>query len=145
MKQTLHIPGYHPPTVNDLLGNHHKAGRLKKACVKVFWGCCLEQRLVKASGKRLVEIIITVRKSKKGRRPDPDAYYKSALDALVKCNMLVDDSSQWCEHAATLITSGEQDSTTIHLTDIDGLPPGYAIGSVEPKTVRPSKKGKASD
>lgn len=144
MKQTLHLYGYHPPTVNELLSGHwSKGARLKKKCVNIMWASCLEQKLVKATGKRMVSIIITTAKA--GRRPDPDAYYKSTLDALVKCNMLVDDSSQWCEHMQTMITAGRKNLTTIILTDIETLPPAYAHGAVPVYKVRPAKKGKSSD
>lgn len=126
--QTLHIPRYHPPKVNELLGAHHmKAARMKKQCVMVFWDSILEQKLVKASGRRLVEIIITVASSKPGRRPDPDAFYKATNDALVQCNMLVDDSTRWCEHKPTIIVSGDIDATTIRLTDIEELNPSPAF------------------
>lgn len=143
MKQTLYLYGYHPPTVNELLGNWRVAAKRKKACVNIMWQSCLEQKLVKASGKRMVSIIITT--AKKGRRPDPDAYYKSTLDALVKCNMLVDDSSKWCEHSQTLITTGEKNLTTIILTDIEELPPAFAEGAVPNYKVRSKKKGATCD
>lgn len=143
--QTLHIPRYHPPTVNQLLQNRWKAAKLKKQCVMVFWHSILEQKLVKASGRRMVEIVITVANNKPGRRPDKDAHYKSTLDALVKCNMLVDDSTRWCDHAATLIVSGEHDATTIKLTDIEELPASPAFKAKPTNSVRSKKRGKGCD
>jgi len=140
MKQTLHLYGYHPPTINKLLECRWSAAKLKKACVNVMWQSCLEQKLVKATGKRMVSIIITT--AKRGRRCDPDAYYKSTLDALVKCNMLVDDSSQWCDFSSTMITAGEKNLTTIILTDIETLPPAYAEGSVVIQRVKPRQKAR---
>jgi Holliday junction resolvase RusA-like endonuclease len=118
MKQTLTLHNYHPPTINELLSGHwSKGARLKKRCVGIVWASCVEQKLTKATGKRMVAIEITTNKA--GRRADPDAYYKSTLDALVKCGMLVDDSSQWCEHAQTLVRFGDKNETVILLTDIE--------------------------
>ena len=141
MKQILHLYGYHPPTINELLGDWRRSGRLKKKCVNVMWASCLEQKLVKATCKRMVSIIITT--AKRGRRCDPDAYYKSTLDALVKCNMLVDDSSQWCEHMQTMITTGDKNLTTIILTDIETLPPAHAVGyKPQGDIVKPRQKAR---
>lgn len=143
MKQTLHIYNYHPPTVNELMKCWRKAGRLKKACVSIMWKSCLEQKLVKASDKRMVSIIITT--CKRGRKCDPDAYLKTTLDALVKCKMLVDDSSQWCDFSSTLITTGDKNQTTIILTDIESLPTKFAEGAVSLNRVKPRQKSKKLD
>lgn len=143
MKQTLHLYGYHPPTVNELLGNWRAACRRKKKCVEVVWKSCLEQKLVKASGKRMVSIIITT--AKRGRKADPDAYYKSTLDALVKCSMLIDDSSKWCEHSQTMITTGDKNLTTIILTDIAECTPSPALTAPRINPVLPKKKAKRTE
>lgn len=143
MKQELHLYEYHPPTINELLKEKWRAARLKKKCVEIMWKSCLEQNLVKASGKRMVSIIITT--CKPGRRADPDAYYKATFDALVKCNMLVDDSSKWCDHVSTLITTGDKNKTTIILADIEELKPGFADGSIYPQKVKSAKKGRLAE
>lgn len=119
MKQTLIIPNWHPPLNNQIGGGVHWAvrRRLKAACTAMIWKSCLDQKMVKASGRRLVEIIITYPKQR-GSMADPDAFYKATLDSLKHCNMLIDDSGKWCEHAATLVQRGATKQTTIILTDI---------------------------
>jgi hypothetical protein len=52
-------------------------------------------RLQRATGKRRVDIVVMLGKGQ--RTTDPDALWKSSLDALKVNWLLVDDSPKWCE------------------------------------------------
>lgn len=56
---------------------------------------------------------------RRGRLPDPDAYLKSLLDALVQTRMLVDDSQSMCQWLVpVVIRSKTEVHTKLELTDI---------------------------
>ena len=63
-----------------------------------------------------LEIVLTSRQKK----ADPYAYCKSALDALVACGMLIDDTAEFVEWIPPVYSRGKLASTTIVLTDLEG-------------------------
>jgi hypothetical protein len=69
--------------------------------------------LPRAERPRRVGAVIT----KPGRLADVDAYYKSLLDCLVACCLLIDDSPAWCELAPWKIERGPR-QTVVTLEDI---------------------------
>lgn len=71
----------------------------------------------KASQKRHVSFEVGLLR---GREPDPDAYYKSVLDGLKQCGMIVDDSSKWLSYDMPTFTRGVK-YFTIKLKDADKL------------------------
>lgn len=120
MKHTIYIENWLPTSDNKLMGNRWEADRLKKIDTQMIFASAHLQKIPKATGKRIVAIILTIGKSKRGRRPDPTNFYKSPLDALVKCDYLIDDNSEYLEHIPTKVIAGDKTSTTIHLTDCEG-------------------------
>ena len=87
------IPNWHPARLNQLLGHWEKAMRLKRSDAEMVAAYFLGQP--KATEKRLVHLTIHLAKGQ--RAGDPDSYFKTLLDALVRCGQLKDDSRQWCE------------------------------------------------
>lgn len=114
----IEIPYWHPITLNKLLSNWQRAARLKKSDKEIVWGyawpvLCREG---KCKTRRRVDLVITV--IPKQRCPDKDSYWKSALDALVACGALVDDSPKWCEPGTVTFERGPRKKTVIILEDI---------------------------
>jgi len=109
------IPDWRPARINSLVGVHWavaaKRKKLDRNLLSVYF-----QGKPKATTKRRVRlhIILTGRQ----KEADPDAQYKSLLDGLVKCGMLVDDSNQWCEITTPTYDRALQGSTTIMLEDV---------------------------
>lgn len=114
------IPDWHPTPLNKLLGNRWKAHALKKADRAMVGAYCT--KVPKATAKRwlLTHIILAPGK----RACDPDAYFKSLLDALVSNGLLVDDNRQGVECSPPTFeraTKTQQWGTRITLIDIDIL------------------------
>jgi len=119
MIHTIHIPRWLPTSDNKLTGCHWAVSRSKKAGdMNMIAVTAHNQKIPKAQGKRRVEIVLTIAKSKKGRRPDPTNFYKSVMDALVGLGYLIDDNSKHMEHLPTRLETGDETATTIYLTDI---------------------------
>jgi hypothetical protein len=99
----LHIPRWHPATLNKLVRNYQQASRLKgldRQMIAVHYmpyPACGET-------KRRVTLTITLQPGK--RAPDPDAYWKSTLDGLVKCGALKNDSHKWVMLAPVIYVRG---------------------------------------
>lgn len=114
----VEIPGWHPARLNQLLDRcWQRAYRRKKADLKVVAAYVrVVQRVPKAAGKRRVSL--TIRLGPRQRAGDPDAYWKSLLDALVGCGLLVDDSRQWVELAPVSFERGERAATVLVIEDL---------------------------
>ena len=52
------------------------------------------------------------------RAGDPDAYWKSLLDALVRARLLVDDRRQYVELGAVTFARGKAKRTVVTLEDL---------------------------
>lgn len=94
MIHPIWIPGWRPTPLNELLGNHHKAGRLKAHDRDVVGKACLAHAAGECVTKRRVDLRIILPKGQRGF--DKDAFWKSALDALVASGALKNDSPAWC-------------------------------------------------
>lgn len=117
MIHTITIPNWTPTPLNKLLGSHwRKASRMKQADAQMIGVYGHKAKVPKASVRRCVGLIITLPKGK--RACDPDAYWKSLNDALVKLGYLVNDSHKWVEIEPVKFERGMVLSTTITLTDI---------------------------
>lgn len=91
---TLELPGYHPTPLNQLLGRHHFArGRLKKQDAEVIGRAVLLYGVPPAAGKRTVRLHLVFGPGERGC--DPDAYWKTLLDALVQAGALKDDTRNY--------------------------------------------------
>ena len=69
----------------------------------------------RATSRRSLEIIITLGKGQ--RACDPDAYFKSTCDAMVRLGHLKDDSRTWLELKPVVYRRGDM-ATTIILEDL---------------------------
>lgn len=118
MSYVITISEWNPATINQLLAGHwSKGAKLKKHDKRIVWTASLECKVPKATVKRLVGLTINLGKGQ--RACDPDAYWKSLLDALVKCGMLVNDSPKWVELLPVKYTrDGGKKHTIITLTDM---------------------------
>ncbi len=93
MRQEIWIKSWHPTPLNKLLGNHWAKARRYKLNDKEMVGVYARQeKVTAASGPRRVKLTIVLGKGQ--RACDPDAYWKSTLDALVHAGLLVDDNRQ---------------------------------------------------
>lgn len=89
--QGIIIPNWHPAPLNKLLGGHWSKGAKFKSTDRAIVAAYAKP-FAKAQGKRRVTLRIVLGKGE--RACDPDAFWKSLLDALVQCGMLVDDNRQ---------------------------------------------------
>jgi hypothetical protein len=115
---TLTVPNWHPARVNELLGHWRKAHRLKSADRNTVVLEAYRQGVPKARGKRRVHLEIVLGPGQRGA--DPDAFWKSSLDALVRAGLLVDDRKECVELAPVTFSRGERKATVITLTDLEG-------------------------
>lgn len=93
VRHTLWIPRWHPTPLNRLLGNYHKAGQLKRADRDMVAAYARLARIPKAPGKRRVQLEIVLGRGQ--RKHDPDAFWKSLLDAMVHAKVLINDTDRW--------------------------------------------------
>ncbi len=113
----LRIENWQPTPVNKLLNCHWAtAGRRKKVDKNLICAYCLKNRVPIAQGPREVNLLITL--SPKQRACDPDAYWKSTLDALVHARMLIDDNRQYRRRGTIEFDQGPERATLIELVDL---------------------------
>ena len=117
------IPGWHPTPLNVLLRNRWVAARRKKKDRHMIstaaWVVNMQSpRSIKATGPRRVRLTITLGKGQ--RACDPDAYWKSTLDALVECELLVDDNRQNAVLDPVEFVRARWPGTAIELIDLYG-------------------------
>lgn len=96
MAYCLDIPHWHPARLNQLCHGHWSKGhRLKKNDRHFVMVYAHQQKIPLAVTKRSVLLTLVLRPGQ--RRADPDAFFKSSLDALVHAGILVNDSPDWVE------------------------------------------------
>jgi hypothetical protein len=112
------IPDWHPTPLNKLRTGrgYRKAARLKRQDANRIGFYFRVSGVPKASTKRLVSLRFVYEKGK--RRHDEDAFLKTALDALVKCGALVNDSPNWLDFVKPVHEHGESKQTIITLEDL---------------------------
>lgn len=122
MQWTVVIPNWHPTSVNVLLGAAYAgrgarfmAARRKREDAAMLAAYCRLADVPRATGPRRVSLTLGL--GPRQRSPDPDNLWKSLLDGLVKCGMLVDDSSKWCEPQWCGTTRGLK-ATTVVIEDL---------------------------
>lgn len=118
---TFEIPGWHPARVNELYDRHFwNKAKLKKRdreTVALAKHAC---RIPEAVGKRRVHVTIVLGPRMRGG--DVDAYWKSLLDALVHCGLLIDDRAAYVELTPVKFDRGQEKSTVVGLEDIPADP-----------------------
>ena len=113
----ISIPDWTPTPVNKLLCAHWgTAAKRKKADARMVWAYAASAQIPKATGKRSVELTITL--APRQRAADPDSPWKSLLDALVRCGLLTDDNRQGVELLPVKFERGERKATRIVLRDL---------------------------
>jgi len=108
-----------PTPLNKLLGGHWARGhRAKKQDAARLSHEVAIQGIPAAREKRAVSLLIVLPKGR--RAPDPDAFWKSTLDALVQAGALVNDSSRWIELGPVEFARGERLATYLTLEMLHG-------------------------
>ena len=111
---TFTVPAV-PPSLNHYTGQRKGGGRYKKPAADAYGFLVLNEwakkyhEQVKATAYSL-DIVIQLRKGRKGRQPDLDGMAKLAIDALVQCGIIQDDVR--VTKLAMEKRQGESDSTT---------------------------------
>ena len=113
----LRIERWSPALLNDLRGHWAKAHRLKTIDRNMVMGYCKLNRIPLANGPRIVRLTITLCPAQHVA-PDPDAFWKSTLDALVHADMLIDDCGQYCQCDGVRFEKGPERATLIELEEL---------------------------
>jgi hypothetical protein len=115
---TLTVPAWHPCRVDQFLGRWSREHRKKGVDRQVIGTALKEEAIPPATGKRRVSLTLTL--GPKQRAGDPDAYWKSLLDALDHVGLLTDNSGQGVELGPVAFVRGPARATTIVLEDLAG-------------------------
>ena len=111
------IPQWHPTPLNKLMSAHwSKRAKMKRDDFEIIWLNTL------GLGGQMVkkELNLTIFLGKGQRKCDPDAYFKSLLDGLVKAKLIVDDSDKWLRiNNPKFVRRPENWGTHIELTTLD--------------------------
>ncbi len=91
----LIITRWRPTLLNEMKGHWARGHRLKSADAEIVAAHAKEQAIPIATSKRRVSLRFYLGKGQ--RKWDPDAPWKSCLDALKRCQLLVNDSPAWSE------------------------------------------------
>lgn len=115
MSIVIEIPDFIPAALNQYVGRHWAVmAKMKKHDRLIIGVYC--RKFEAATTKRRLDSHYVLSKGMKAR--DPDSYYKSQNDALVKARMLVDDSPKWVELGNVTYSRGPKKMTILTLTDI---------------------------
>lgn len=114
---TIRIPDWWPTPLNQLINRHHMAAhRLKKTDAQLLQRMAQCQGVPAATGKRRVSLVIIL--PPRRRAPDPDAFWKSLLDGLVRAGLLRNDSQHWVECSPVEFARGQRLCSYVTLEDI---------------------------
>lgn len=142
----VEVPGWVPRSLNQLLGNRHRAARLKAKDARTIAHACAihgvppvglaadEKKDRKALNVSLHLpgdptpvprlIGLEVRLAKAERAHDEDNYFKSLMDGLKGCGMLFEDNRQWARHDSTILFTRGTDQfdrgAVIVISDLEG-------------------------
>lgn len=113
---TFRIPNWAPTPLNKILyGRHWTTGSKHKKAdgeIVAHYG----RGVPGAVRKRSVGLHVVFPPGK--RMPDVDAFWKSALDSLVACGILVNDSDAWCVMEPVQYSRGQTLVTFITVEDV---------------------------
>jgi hypothetical protein len=113
----LLIPHWHPIRLNQIVGGHWARGHRLKRVDRELVAAYAAGGASPAIGPRRVRLTIVL--GPRQRAADPDAYWKSLLDALVHAGLLLDDNRQNCELEPVRFERGERMGTVIELFDLE--------------------------
>ncbi|HYT93653.1 MAG TPA: hypothetical protein VEL76_33350 [Gemmataceae bacterium] len=113
---TLTIPDWNPTPLNKLLGHWARRHRLKRGDADLVMFYSRLQGIPAATGRRRVSLRVTL--GPRQRAPDPDALWKSTLDALVRTGLLLNDDRFDVELGSVEFERGPARATAILLEDM---------------------------
>lgn len=114
---TMDIAGWHPAPVNKLLTSHwSKAGKMKRVDKFMIKDVAMAYGIPVATVKRRVELYLVY--APKERAVDPDASWKSLLDALVGSGIIKNDSHVWVDYASPVVMRGPHRRCFITIQDV---------------------------
>lgn len=113
----LIIDDWRPTSLNQLMHCHWtKKHRLKKRDAELFAVLAAAQQIPRATGKRRVSLRIVL--SGRQRIQDEDNIWKSLLDALVRCGLLLDDNAAGVERGPVRWERGAKTRTEIIIENL---------------------------
>jgi len=133
----LTLRDWHPARLNQLTNGHWGARqRLKQRDQRAVFMNARLQGVPLAKGRRRVSLVITLKKGQ--RAADPDAYWKSSLDALVQAGLLKDDSPKWLELGTVEYrrTKDSRFGATIILEDVKPAKKIEVVDEAPPRSTR---------
>ncbi len=113
---TIELPT-HTARLNQLMGNRWACAKLKKRDRELIATACMVFGVLPAAGKRRVSIHVILAPRQRGA--DPDAFWKSLLDAAKHARAIRDDNRQWCEHGPVTYSRGEKAGMVVTLQDLE--------------------------
>jgi hypothetical protein len=114
----LTVDRWHPARLNQWDGRHWaRRHRMKRADLELVALLARSAGIPPAKGKRRVSLRLTL--APRQRAADPDAFWKSTLDALVHAGLLLDDNRQHVELGDVTFARGPVRRTDIVLDDLD--------------------------
>jgi hypothetical protein len=113
----LVVENWQPMTANQRERRHWRARSHRMRVDRdLLAGLALFQGIPRAHGRRRVDLTIVLGPRQTGA--DPDAWWKSTLDALVGAGLLLDDRRRWVQLGDVNYERGTRRATTITLTDL---------------------------
>jgi hypothetical protein len=113
----LAIDNWHPARLNQWDGRHWSVrARLKRRDRETVGLYARLAAVPPAAGKRRVSLRLTL--APRQRAGDPDAYWKSTLDALMHAGLLCEDNRQAVELGEVTFERGPARRTSIVLEDV---------------------------
>ncbi len=106
----------HTAALNQLMKGIKTQTKLKRRDRIIIAEAAALAGIPPATGKRAVRLTVVLSAGQRGA--DTDAYWKSLLDALVRCGMLVDDSRQHVELLPVEFARGESRRMFVELYDL---------------------------
>lgn len=119
MQWTITLPEWHPPSMNQYVRTHWAVRKrdLDNLTNEIHL-ISTYQRIPKATTPRAVRIVI--QKTPRGKRDDPGNLYarsKAILDALVRCELLLDDDNTSLEALEVVERRADTKQTLIEITE----------------------------
>jgi hypothetical protein len=112
----VELIGWIPPSTNSLVGVHWTKRRsIKRVAAARVAAACKAAGVVRAAGRRRVEVVVTVDNA--SHKPDPDNLPKALFDGLRDCGAIVDDSAEWLDAAMPLVAVGKAAGTVVTISD----------------------------
>lgn len=113
---TIAVPGWMPTPLNQLMGHFGKRHARKSKDKQTLGVPLLLYGIPEAAGKRRVSLLVVLPKG--NRAVDPDALWKSLLDALQHHGVLATDSRHGVELGPVQFARGEELCTYVTIEEV---------------------------